>query len=198
MKTQSSILTMTFCRRSHWPYLPWGRTTSAAPPSPGVVGHEILRNAAALGGGVPLRQLVESRLRRLIEQFLGSGRPVPIPVLFGDVAQIANDVHGLVIADEGMNGAGFRGLYCSAINQVQHFPGSGAAVDHVSIEHQMRGAAGPGVLVVDQVRGAEKFHQPVVIPMDVSQGHDALDPGKGVLRRGAKGQAQRKKEARFQ
>ena len=99
-----------------------------------------------------------------------------------DIAQIAVDVHRLMVADERVDGAaGSRGLLFEFHQQVHHGARVGTTIDDVAGLDEVRLAARPIAVSVDQARGGEHARELLVIAVDVTDGDDALDAGPDVL-----------------
>ena len=87
--------------------------------------------------------------------------------LASGVAQIAIDIHRLMIADERVHvAARFGGLLFQVHQQVHGAARFGTAVHHVAHLHEMGFAASPGVLLIDHAGGAQQRDELLVIPSE--------------------------------
>ena len=100
--------------------------------------------------------------------------------VLGDVTQVAEDVHDLVVAEQHDDLAALlRGLLLEVHQQTGDLGGAGAAVEEVAGLHQDRVAADPIVLLIDQPHLAQDLAHAVVGAVDVADGNDAPFPGGG-------------------
>ena len=94
-------------------------------------------------------------------------------ILRVDVAQVAVQHHGLVVAQHDVHRAtGGRGLLLQAVQQPQGFRDLRAAVEHVATDHQRAVAEAPAFVLVDDPVRAQQSPQQAELAVDVRQrGH---------------------------
>ena len=170
----SLILTIAGSPSSQLPYSPSGSKLRRRPKKPG--GKRLLnvRNLSEVllpaahpgelaGGGLAVGL-----------ELVGLELPVAVGV---DVAQVAEEVHHLVVAEQHVGTAAGRGaLRLEPAQQVHQRPVVEAAVEKVAGHDEVVVAADPAQLVVDQAGRAEQPDQLVVIAVDVAHGDDPGDP----------------------
>ena len=86
-----------------------------------------------------------------------------------DIPEIAIDVHGFMISDERVHGSAGRGsLLLQPHQQVHAFARLRAPIEHIPRLHQMRLAAVPVSVVINELGGLEHCHQLSVVSVDVA------------------------------
>ncbi len=177
MKSVSLTTTATGSDSSHWPYRPWGDRAARWPKKPG--GNCLLeaRCARAALRGFPCLAGALALGRRFHVGIGGVFARV-------DVAQVAQQVHRLVIAEHDVHPAARRArLALQALQQVHDLARVGAAVEQVAEAHQVCAAGGPTVLAIDDAGLTQQAQQFGVGSVHVGKGHDTLDPAPLRLRR---------------
>ena len=135
-------------------------------------------------GRVAFRKRTLVFLVEFLPGLLGVGVPERVDLSPRQVPEVAVENHGFVIADEGVNrSAGLPGLVFEPHQEVHRLSGVGAAVEDVSGLDEMRLAAGPFALGIDQVGGPKDGHELIVVAVDVSDGDDPVDAGPDVFSR---------------
>src|SRR4051812_21050379 len=87
-----------------------------------------------------------------------------------------------MVANERMHGAtGSRSLLLELHQEIHHWARIGTAVDHVAGLNQVRLAAGPVPVSIDEARGGEHAGELLVIAVDIADRDDALHTGPDVL-----------------
>jgi hypothetical protein len=111
----------------------------------------------------------------LAAHLLGPGRHERLVFARDHVAHVAEDAHRFVIADERVDrAAGPRRFVLQLAEKVDRLARVWTAIHHVAGLHQMRAAAGPVQLVIDQPCRLQDFDEPIVGAVDVADGDDAV------------------------
>ena len=93
-----------------------------------------------------------------------------------DVAQVAEHVHRLVVADHDVHlAAAGRGFLLQSHQKVHHLAGVVTAIEQVAEADEVRAAAGPAQVAVYDALGREQRHQLVVGAVHVGKRHHAFD-----------------------
>jgi len=116
-------------------------------------------------------------------------------IAWAHVAQIAGEVHGLVVTMDHVHVAsGGRGLRVQAHQQVHHLFAVVAAIQQVAERHEMRVTAAPTQLGIHQARALQERDQLVIGTVNVADHDDAIDVleviGRGPKRWPTREQAQ--------
>jgi hypothetical protein len=149
--------------------------------------------------GLPMREITTRELRvelrahcgRLLDQqprprllaqrviFLAAERGV---LLRGDVAQITDDVHDLVIAEHQVHGAPrLPGLALEPHQEIEHLAGSRAAIEEIARADEVSGPGTPVQIRIDYLGLTQHRQQLVVGAMHIRESHDALCAGDARL-----------------
>ena len=101
-----------------------------------------------------------------------------------NVANIAINIHGFVVADQRMHITIFNlGLRFKFHQQVHYLAAVCASVGNIASLHEVSFPADPIVVLVDQPGEAEKGYEPIVVAMNVADGDNPFDATSRVLRR---------------
>ena len=113
-------------------------------------------------------------VERLLQPVVGAAVGEPGHRFRRDVAEIVEDVHALVIAEQHVDAAaGPARLPLEPHQEVVRGAHVGAAVEDVAGLHQARGAADPFLFGIDQARRLEDLRQVRAGAVDVADGDDA-------------------------
>ena len=119
-------------------------------------------------------------LVRRIAQVSGVGRTEGGELSGRDVAKVACDVHGFVVADQHVYpSAGPGGLSFQVDEQVHDLARVRAAVEEVARLHELRAAAGPLATAVDDTGVLQHVDELVEAAVHVADGHDPRRRGGG-------------------
>ena len=107
-----------------------------------------------------------------------------------DVAQVAQDVHRLVVADERVHTPpGLQRRWRERDEQLHHLARIGAAIEDVTSLHEVGASPRPARPAIDHPGLSQHGDELLVVAVHVAHRHDALDTGEDVLaeRRPAEG-----------
>ncbi len=156
----------------------------------GVVDHDGHRQLQQPGAVFALRGQRLATLEKTGWKIAGALRAELRVIAVADVAKVPGKIHRLVVAMHDMHRASGRRCFpAQAHQQVHHLLAVIAAVQQVAERHQVRFAARPAELPVNQPGALQQRHQLLIGAMDVADHDHAFDtfktigPGRELLRR---------------